>query len=91
MVLQCYVYGITSLGEVLARQGRTEEAIEHYLQALRIKPDFGEAHNNLAIALFHKVDIKGSIVHFRKALSINPNNINARNNLNKVLMIQQKE
>jgi len=79
-----------NLGLALDKQGRTEEAIEHYLQALRIRPDDVDAHNNLGNAFIRKGNIKEAIVHFRKALSINPNNINARNNLNKVLMMQQK-
>lgn len=37
-----------NLGIVLARLGRVPEAIEHYEQALRIKPDFADGCNNLA-------------------------------------------
>jgi hypothetical protein len=40
-----------NLGNALDKQGRTEEAIEHYLQVLRIKPDYVEAHYNLGNAL----------------------------------------
>ena len=40
-----------NLGNVLYNQGRTEEAKEHYLHALRINPDYEEAHNNLGLAL----------------------------------------
>ena len=36
-----------NLGFVLNKQGRTEEAIEHYLLALQINPDSEKAHNNL--------------------------------------------
>jgi len=35
-----------NLGVALDIQGRTQEAIDHYLKALRIKPDYVEAHNN---------------------------------------------
>jgi len=80
-----------NLGNALYKQGRTAEAIEHYLQALRIKPDFEEAHNSLAIALFRKGNIEGAIAHFRKALRINPGYVDAKNNLKKALMMQQQK
>ena len=37
-----------NLGIVLREQGRTEEAIKHYLQALRSNPDYALAHYNLS-------------------------------------------
>ena len=40
-----------NLGKALAQVGRVPEAIGQYEQALRIKPDFAEAQNNLGIAL----------------------------------------
>ena len=43
--------GARRSGERLAQAGRLPEAIAHYEQALRIKPDYAEAHNNLGIAL----------------------------------------
>ena len=68
----------------------TNKAIEHYLKALRIKPDYEEAHNNLGISLYLKSNTEKALVHFRKALSINPNNVPAKNNLKKALMQQEK-
>jgi cytochrome c-type biogenesis protein CcmH/NrfG len=38
------------LGVALEKQGRTPEAIQHYEQALRIKPDFVQAQDALARA-----------------------------------------
>ncbi len=80
-----------NLGAALDKQGRTAEAIEHYLQALRIKPYYEKAHNNLGITLAHAGDIEGAITHFRIALRINPDYVNAKNNLKKVLMMQQQK
>jgi tetratricopeptide (TPR) repeat protein len=37
-----------NLGNALAQVGRVQEAIQHYEQALRIKPDFAVARNALA-------------------------------------------
>jgi tetratricopeptide (TPR) repeat protein len=44
------------LGTVLARQGRIDEAIEHFTEALRIQPGFEDASKNLRLAL----SIKGA-------------------------------
>ena len=83
-----------NLGNALDEQGSTEEAIEHYLQALRIKPDFWLAHYNLAVDLIRKGDIDEAIDHFRKALQINPGDIQVKNKLNEALnealMMQQQ-
>jgi tetratricopeptide (TPR) repeat protein len=38
-------------GRVLERQGKREEALEHYLEAARILPDFAEAHEAAAAVL----------------------------------------
>ena len=40
-----------NLGVLLANKGQTDEAISHYQEALRLKPDHAEAHNNLACLL----------------------------------------
>jgi len=80
-----------NLGNVLYNQGRTEEAKEHYLQALKINPESEEAHNNLAISLVHIGNIERAIAHFRKALHINPDFVTAKNNLKKVLMLVEKQ
>jgi len=76
---------------VLFNQGRTAEAIEHYLKALRIKPDFEKAHNNLGFALARTGDIEGAIASFRESIRINPNNVHAKKNLKWALMMQQKK
>lgn len=39
------------LGLVLHRLGRSAEAIPHYRQALRLRPDHAETHHNLGVAL----------------------------------------
>ena len=42
----------------LSRQGKWDEAIEHYEQALRHRPDFPEAHRSLAYALLCRGDFE---------------------------------
>ena len=79
-----------NLGTALEKQGCTEEAIEHYLKALRIRPGYVDAHNNLGVSLFSKRDVEGAIASFREALRIRPDYSRAKNNLKKALMIQQQ-
>jgi len=70
-----------NLGKALSSQGRTAEAIDHFLQALRIKPYYVEAHNNLGNALDKQGRIKEAIDHYVKALCIKPNSADAHYNL----------
>ncbi len=59
-----------SLGVALASQGRLDEAIGHYSEALRIKPGFAEAHTNLGNALFSQGRLDEAIGHYSEALRI---------------------
>ena len=74
-----------NLGLALKKQGRTEEAIEHYLQALRIKPDFEDAHNNLGTALDKQGRTEEAIEHYLQALQIKPDYVDAHYNLGNAL------
>src|SRR3984957_638603 len=57
-----------NLGNVLAHQpGRSAEATPEYQAAVRIKPDYAEAHYNLANLLFTD-DPSGGIPHYQAAL-----------------------
>lgn len=69
------------LGEALASQGKTAEAISHYSEALRIKPDFVGAHLNLGLALVAQGKVNEAIDHFSEALRIRPGYVDAHNNL----------
>jgi protein O-mannosyl-transferase len=71
-----------NLGMILAGLNRPPEAITEYETALRIKPDYEEAHYNLGIALA-KIPgrLPDAISHFESALRIKPNDAEAHNNL----------
>ncbi len=71
----------SNYGAWLAGQGRMEDAIRQYKEALRIKPDDGDARYNLANALVRQANVQGAIVQYREALKVNPDNVMARNNL----------
>ena len=40
-----------NLGNVLARNGRVDEAVTHYEKALELDPENAKAHSNLGVAL----------------------------------------
>ena len=57
----------------------------HYSAALKIKPDFAEAHYNLGSALLGQGSVEEAIYHYREALRIEPNHKKARENLDALL------
>ena len=61
--------------------GKTEQAIAHYEQALRIKPGFAEAHCNLGNALEQAGRVPEAILHYKQALKLWPDLTAARNAL----------
>ncbi len=77
-----------NLGNALSKQGRTAEAIDHYLKALRIKPDNAKAHNNLGNALSKQGRTAEAIDHYLKALRIKPGLEKAHYNLGTALYEQ---
>jgi tetratricopeptide (TPR) repeat protein len=72
-------------GAVLFRLGRTDEAIEQYVQALRLKPDYFEAHNNLGNALAAIGNSGEAIEQYHRALRLHPGFAEAHYNLGNAL------
>ena len=75
-----------NLGLVLAENGQSQKAIEHYRQAIKIDPDTATFHTNLAIELAALGDLDGAMHHYGKALSIAPNFFYAHLNMGKALV-----
>lgn len=61
-----------NLGLALLKQGKVEEAIEQFNEALSIEPDSPQTHNNLAIVLAGIGDTDGAITHFLEVIRIDP-------------------
>jgi Flp pilus assembly protein TadD len=78
------------LGMALSEQGKIEEAIVHYNEALRIKPDFAKAHNNLGRVLARQGKIQEAIAHYTKALQIDPNYTEVHKNIGRALAREGK-
>ena len=77
-----------NLGYLLAAQGRTAEAIEHYQKALKINPDCAESDNNLGTVFLNQGQLDKALGYYRQALAIDPNFAEAQNNLG-ILLARQ--
>lgn len=77
---QCWM-AYNNLGVELDAQGRLEEAMDHYLKALRIKLDYVDAHYNLGVVLEKQGRIEEAMDHYLQALQINPKYVKAQYNI----------
>ena len=69
------------LGAVNAGLERRDQAIDCYTRALRIDPEYAEAHNNLGIVFKDLGKFAEAIDSYKKALQVNPGYAEAHNNL----------
>jgi tetratricopeptide (TPR) repeat protein len=74
-----------NLGAALSDRGRTAEAIIHFQQALKLKPEYAETHNNLANMLLISGRIEEAIPHYQRALEITPDYAEVHANLGTAL------
>jgi tetratricopeptide (TPR) repeat protein len=73
------------VGLALAIQGKRNQAIRHFSEAVRVRPDFAEAHLNLGAMLASQTRLDEAIDHFREALRIRPDFSEAKNYLTQAL------
>ncbi|HUI08145.1 MAG TPA: tetratricopeptide repeat protein [Verrucomicrobiae bacterium] len=69
------------LGTALLALGRVPEAMEHWQEALRIKPGSPETHYNLGNALLKAGKLEEAIGHYEQALRVKPDYAEAHYNL----------
>jgi tetratricopeptide (TPR) repeat protein len=91
-----------NLGVALADRGYYKEAVEQYRKALKINPDYADAHANMAYNLarqgmmdeaadhFKTGIMDEAIDHFKTALKISPKHYEAHNNLGIALAFQDR-
>jgi tetratricopeptide (TPR) repeat protein len=83
-----------NLGTELAAQNRFAEAIDAYEGALRARPDYGQARNNLVLAHMRLAEAVAdtsdrwpeAIAHYEAVLRVDPNHFRANYNLGTLLM-----
>ncbi|MDD5063179.1 MAG: tetratricopeptide repeat protein [Phycisphaerae bacterium] len=75
---------LNNLGIALGKQGKFEEAIKCFTEALRIKPD-AAAHTNAGHVLALQGNLDEALVHLAEALRLNPNYAQAHYYLGQVL------
>ena len=78
------------LGNFKVQQGKYEEAVIHYREALRLKSNVPLVYNNLGIAYGKLGKIEKAVTYFNKALRFNPDYDLAHNNLANALVKQNK-
>ena len=70
-----------ALGSALMHQGKLDEAIRQFQEAIRLKPDCADAHSNLGLAFARKGQFDEAIRQFQEALRLKPDYADAHNNL----------
>jgi hypothetical protein len=74
-----------NLGNILLKQGKTEEAIEQYQITIQLKSDHAEAHSNLGNAMSSLGKTAQAIELYWKALNLKVNHPATLNNLALIL------
>lgn len=79
-----------NLGYVLGRQGKSDEAIAHFNEALRISPNYYNALINLGVTLSDQGKAAEAIRYYDQALRIEPNSAKAHAEMAVALARQEK-
>jgi tetratricopeptide (TPR) repeat protein len=79
-----------ALGTMLGDQGKTQEALAHFREVVRVEPNYPEGHHNLGLALASLGRLDEAIGHYRDALRLKPDMAEAHNNLGLALARQGK-
>ncbi len=79
-----------NLGLLLAEQGKTDEAVEHYKKALAHNPKMSEAVYNLGNIFLKRGQMEQAIEQYQKAILINPELPEAHLNIANALLQQYK-
>ena len=70
------------------RKGNHDEAITHYLNALKIAPEYYPAHNNLGSLYLGKADFKSAEEHFQETVRLDQTDAQAYFNLGNVFLLK---
>jgi Flp pilus assembly protein TadD len=70
------------------QKAQVDEAIVHFQEVLRIRPDFAEANNNLGAAFLQKGRMNEAIAYYQKAVQLEPLNAEFQSNLGYALFLR---
>lgn len=73
------------------QQGRAADALQHYLEAARIKPNYADAHNNAGVLLAKSRRYDEALACFAAALQARPDFAEVRGNMAQTYLNQAKE
>jgi predicted O-linked N-acetylglucosamine transferase (SPINDLY family) len=79
-----------SKGLAYLHQGKLNEAAGRFREALRLQPNFPDAHYHLGYALFRLGKLDGAIAAYRQATRLRPDFVEALNNLSIALRHQTR-
>jgi len=74
----------------LYREGDLPGARAELRRALRLQPDYAEAHNMLGIILRNNQELRGATIEYREAIRLKPNFAEAHYNLGRALKSQSR-
>src|SRR5262249_24985204 len=75
-----------NLADALARKGRSDEAMVHYEEAIKLQPNYADAYYNRGNVLFAKGRVDEAIADWETALQIQPNDADAHTGLGNALL-----
>jgi len=75
-----------NLGLTLMLEGKDDEALKNFQEALRYRPDDPEALLNVGVIHARRGDVEGAAARFRRVLEVNPSSDKAHRNLGKLFL-----
>jgi len=79
---------LNSLGTAWQQLGRMPDAVECYEKALRLRPNYADAHYNYGILLLQAGNAAAATRHFEQVLRARPADADAHNDLGSALFMQ---
>jgi cytochrome c-type biogenesis protein CcmH/NrfG len=71
-------------------RGNVDVAMDHFIEATRLRPDLAETQNNLGTAVLAKKDTKAAIRHFQEAFRLAPDIVAIQSNLARAFILDNQ-